>query len=163
MTDWLSTRCFQKILEGLLAHLPAFFFFFLPHAKYQGADLKPLNHPPSFFFFFLLNKQSFYICFSVSSYPEAPLAGWGLCMVSSDRRWIPSLLVFAPWRWKNKCFIKLKLALSNKTSPGSVNDWWQQETAVLASPIEVTAVNGGYYGKILARSFLFLFSLPSDS
>lgn len=49
MTDWLSTRCFQKILEGLLAHLLAFFFF-LPHAKSQGADLKPLNDPPSFFF-----------------------------------------------------------------------------------------------------------------
>lgn len=34
---------------------------------------------------------------------------------------------------------------------------------MLASPIEVTEVNGGYYGEILARSFLFLFSLPPDS
>ena len=30
---------------------------------------------------------------------------------------------------------------------------------MLASPVEVTAVNGGYYRKILAISFLFLFFL----
>lgn len=51
------------------------------------------------------------------------------------------------------------MALSNKTSARSVNDWRQQETVVLASPIEVTAVNGSYYGENSGKKFSFSFFL----
>lgn len=83
--------------------------------------------------------------------------------MANDQLWIPSLLIFALRRWgggggennRTTCFIKLKLALSNKTSARFVSDLWQQETSALASPREATAVNGSYYGKILARIFFF--------
>lgn len=110
---------------------------------------------PSFFFFFVNKAFRFVSVFLLAQHLlwQVEALGWYLVVtVESHPDWY--LLLEGE---KNKCFIKLKLALSNKTSARSVNDRRQQETTVLASPIEVTAVNGSYYGKILSRSFPFLF------